>query len=80
MLKAGLPPTEALVLSSERCFGYCGDAPNIAVNDNIIRGVRPFLAVQKVRDELANPSCQADGLGGRSFDDLDRVLDDITKL
>lgn len=79
-LKEGLTKEEAVVLPVYECFGYCKEGPNIALNDNIVKGVRPFLAVEQVRAELDNPSCKADGLGAKSIDDLDSVLDDITRL
>ncbi|MEK7549813.1 MAG: NAD(P)H-dependent oxidoreductase subunit E [Patescibacteria group bacterium] len=79
-LKEGLSPDEAVVLKISECFGYCDKGPNIAINDNIVSGVKPFLAVETVLQELDNPSCKADGLGSKSLDDLDSVLDDITKL
>lgn len=76
-LKEGLEKEEALVLPVTDCFGFCKEGPNIAINDNIVRGVKPFLAVERVRQELRDPSCKADGLGSRSINDLDSVLDDI---
>jgi NADH:ubiquinone oxidoreductase subunit E len=79
-LKEGLTPEEAVVLKVDECFGFCEEGPNIALNDNILRGVKPFLAVEQVRAELENPSCKADGLGSRPLDDLDDILDDIEKL
>lgn len=79
-LKEGLTKEEAVVLPVYECFGYCKEGPNIAINDNIVKGVRPFLAIEQVRAELDNPSCKADGLGAKSLDDLDAVLDDITHL
>jgi len=79
-LKEGLSKEEALVLPVTECFGFCKEGPNIAINDNIVRGVKPFLAVERVRQELRDPSCKADGLGSRSIDDLDSVLENITSL
>lgn len=79
-LKDGLSKEEAVVLPVYECFGYCKEGPNIAINDNIVKGVRPFLAVEQVRAELDNPSCKADGLGSKSLDALDDVLENIEKL
>ncbi len=76
-LKQGFAPEEALVIKSPRCLSSCKNGPNIAVNDNIIKGVRPITVVETVRTELRNPSCKADGIGSRSIDELDSVLDDI---
>jgi NADH:ubiquinone oxidoreductase subunit E len=79
-LKEGLTKEEAVVLKVDTCFSYCEEGPNIALNDNILKGVRPFTAVEQVRAELNNPSCKADGLGSRSLDELDDVLDGIENL
>lgn len=79
-LKEGLSKEEAIVLPVRECLGYCGEGPNIAINDNIVKGVRPFLAVETVRQELRDPSCKADGLGSKSLDELDQVLEDATRL
>ncbi len=79
-LKEGLTKEEALVLPVYECFGFCTDGPNIAINDNIVKGIRPFTVVELVRRELDNPSCKADGLGSKSIDELDSILDDIEKL
>ena len=77
-LKASLPGNEAYVEAVDQCFGHCSAGPNIAVNDNIIRGVKPFSAADRVRAELRDPSCKADGLGTKSLDDLDNVLDALS--
>lgn len=79
-LKQGLAREEALIIASPRCLSSCANGPNIAVNDNIMKGVRPVTVVQHVREELENPSCKADGIGSRSLDDLDAVLDDVLTL
>lgn len=79
-LKDGLAPGEATVIASDQCFSYCEEGPNIAINDNLVKGVKPFLAVETVRQELANPSCKADGVGSRSLDDLDDVIDGLGRL
>ncbi len=79
-LKEGLSREEALVLKVDTCFSFCEEGPNIALNDNILKGVRPFTAVEQVRAELENPSCKADGLGSRSLNELDDVLDTIENL
>ena len=79
-LKQGFAPEEALVMKSPRCLSGCKAGPNIAINDNIVKGVKPISVVETVRAELRNPSCKADGIGSRSIDDLDSVLDDILTL
>lgn len=67
-------------MESPRCLSDCQEGPNIAVNDNIIKGVQPISVVETVRAELKNPSCRADGIGSRSIDDLESVLDDMLPL
>ncbi|HLC95452.1 MAG TPA: NAD(P)H-dependent oxidoreductase subunit E [Patescibacteria group bacterium] len=79
-LKEGFKPDEAVILAGKECFGYCAEGPCIAINDNIVKNVRPFLAVEKARTELDDPSCKADGLGTKSIDDIDAVLDSATHL
>ncbi|MGK2848888.1 MAG: (2Fe-2S) ferredoxin domain-containing protein [Minisyncoccota bacterium] len=79
-LKAGFASEEAIVLPIARCFGFCAEGPNIAINDNIVKGIKPFLAVETARQELHDPSCKADGLGHKTLEDLDAVLDDMTSF
>ena len=79
-LKESLSKEEAIVLPVYECFNFCKEGPNIAINDNIVKGVKPFLEVERVRQELRDPSCRADGLGSKSLDALDEVLEDIDRL
>lgn len=79
-LKEGLSPEEAIVTRVDHCFGFCKLGPNIAINDNIVKTVKPFSAVETVRQELRDPSCKADGLGSKSLDDLDDILENIDTL
>lgn len=79
-LEQGFAREEALIIESPRCLSGCNNGPNIAVNDNIMRNIQPITAVETVRAELRNPSCKADGIGSRSIDDLDSVLDDVFSL
>ncbi len=79
-LRDGLSREEAVVLTVDECMSYCALGPNIAINDNLVTGVKPFLAVETVRAELQNPSCKADGVGSRPLEDLDTLIDDIEKL
>lgn len=79
-LKDGLPAEEAVVTKVDRCLGFCKLGPNIAINDNIVKSVKPFSAIETVRRELRDPSCKADGLGNKSLDELDTVLKGIENL
>jgi len=79
-LKQGFASEEAIIMKSPRCLSGCKGGPNIAVNDNIVKGVKPISVVETVRSELQNPSCKADGIGSRSINDLDTVLDDIIDI
>jgi NADH:ubiquinone oxidoreductase subunit E len=71
---------EATVLTTDECMSMCALGPNIALNDNIVTGVKPFSAVERVQAELADPSCKADGLGSKPIETLDQFLEDIDKL
>lgn len=71
---------EAVVLKVDDCMSLCALGPNIAINDNIVYGVKPFSAVEQVRTELQDPSCKADGLGSKPIETLDAFLEDIDKL
>ncbi len=71
---------EATILKVDDCMSMCALGPNIALNDNIVTGIKPFSAVEQVKAELADPSCKADGLGNRPIGELDALLDDIDKL
>lgn len=62
---------------SSQCFGYCGMGPNVAVNGNILHHMRPQDAAPRVKTEIAHPSPKKHGLGEKTLDDLDDVLDDF---
>ena len=79
-LRDGLSPEEATVLKVDDCMSMCALGPNIALNDNIVTGIKPFSAVEQVRAELEDPSCKADGLGSKSIETLDDFLENIEKL
>jgi NADH:ubiquinone oxidoreductase subunit E len=79
-LRDAFTKEEATVLKVDDCMDMCALGPNIALNDNIVTGVKPFTAVEQVKAELANPSCKADGLGSRPLGELDALLDGIDKL
>jgi hypothetical protein len=56
-LKEGLTKEEAVVLPVYECFGYCSEGPNIAINDNIVKGVRPFTAIERcARSSIIHPA------------------------
>jgi (2Fe-2S) ferredoxin len=59
------------------CFGYCGLGPNVAVNGNIIHALRPDDAATRVRREVADPSPKIHGLGAKTLDDLDSLIDNL---
>lgn len=62
---------------SDQCFGYCGIGPNVAVNGNILHHMRPQDAASRVKTEIAHPSPKKHGLGEKTLDDLDDVLDNL---
>jgi len=63
------------VVASPDCFRFCKQGVNVAVNGNILHGVRPGDATRRAESELRHPTRKLDGLGQRSIDDLDDVLD-----
>ena len=65
------------VVASPDCFRFCKQGVNVAVNGNILHGVRPGDANRRVESELQHPTRKIDGLGQRSIDDLDDVLDGL---
>jgi NADH:ubiquinone oxidoreductase subunit E len=79
-LRDAFTPEEATIQKVDDCMSMCALGPNIALNDNIVTGIKPFSAVEQVRSELGNPSCKADGLGNKPIETLDSLLDDIEKL
>lgn len=79
-LRDAFTPEEATILRVDECMSMCALGPNIALNDNIVTGIKPFSAVEQVKSELNDPSCKADGLGSKPIESLDTFLDDIEKL
>ncbi len=79
-LRDAFLPEEATVLQVDDCMSMCALGPNIALNDNIVYGVKPFSAVEQVKQELSDPSCKADGLGSKPIEGLDDFLEDIERL
>jgi NADH:ubiquinone oxidoreductase subunit E len=79
-LRDAFTKEEATVLKVDDCMDMCALGPNIALNDNIVTGIKPFSAVEQVMAELGNPSCKADGLGSRPMGELDALLDGIENL
>lgn len=65
------------VEKTDECMGYCGMGPNVAVNGNILHHLHPDDAAERIREELAHPSPKIHGLGTKTIDDLDSVLDDL---
>ena len=80
VLRDAFTPEEATVLKVDDCMSMCALGPNIALNDNIVTGIKPFSAVEQVRAELRDPSCKADGLGSKPLETLDDFLENIEKL
>ena len=67
-------PTESVVERTEDCMGYCGMGPNVAVNGNILHRLHPDDAATRIRKEVASPSPKVHGLGTKTVDDLDDIL------
>lgn len=79
-LRDAFTTEEATVLKVDDCMSMCALGPNIALNDNIVYGIKPFSAVEQVKNELKDPSCKADGLGNKPIEGLDDFLENIEKL
>lgn len=69
--------SEADIRKTEDCFRWCAKGPNVAVNGNVLHHIREDTAVSRVRFELRSPSIKRDGIGARSLDDLDDVLENL---
>lgn len=59
------------------CFRFCREGINVSVNGQVLHRVREGDAVLRVRREVQHPSKKMDGVGSRSLDDLDDVLDGL---
>jgi len=68
---------EASVEKTTECMGYCGMGPNVAVNGNILHHLHPDDAAKRTSEEMDCPSPKAHGLGTKTIDDLDSVLDSL---
>lgn len=68
---------ETIVQKTTECMGYCGMGPNVAVDGNILHGLHPDSAGKRVKDEIAEPSPKRHGLGSKTIDDLDSILDNL---
>lgn len=62
---------------TDECFRFCKDGPNVAVSGAVLHRVSERSAVSRIRSELRHPSKKTDGVGTRSLNDLDDVLNDL---
>lgn len=69
--------SEAEIVKTPDCFRFCKIGPNVSVNGNVLHGVGMSGAVSRVRREIKDPSRKVDGLGMKSIDELDDVLDNL---
>lgn len=76
-LKQHLDDATHEVYMSEDCFRFCKSGPNVSVEGNVLHDMRPETAVKRVQKEIEHPSKKIDGLGSRSIDELDDVLEDL---
>jgi NADH:ubiquinone oxidoreductase subunit E len=70
-------PGDATISKTDLCMGYCGMGPNVAINGNILHHMHQDDVTRRVEEEIARPSPRLHGLGSRTIDDLDSVLDDL---
>lgn len=75
-LAAGLSNI-AEVTKTDECFRLCESGPNVAVNGAVISGVHQDDALSRVRREIVRPARKIDGVGTRSLDELDDVLEGL---
>lgn len=68
---------EAEVIATRECFRLCNYGPNVAVDGNVLKGMEGGSATRRVRAEIAHPAVKRDGVGTKSLDSLDAVLDDL---
>jgi NADH:ubiquinone oxidoreductase subunit E len=68
---------DMIIEKTTNCFGYCAMGPNVAVDGNILHHLNPGDAITRVRREITHPSPKIHGLGGKTLDDLDSILDDL---
>ncbi len=59
------------------CFRFCKSGPNVSVDGTIIHGMRPGSATERVQREISHPSRKKEGLGSKSIDELDDVLESL---
>lgn len=68
---------EADVSKTPDCFRFCEIGPNVAVNGNVLHRINEGDVVRRVRKEIEHPSRKLDGVGEKSLDELDSVLDSL---
>jgi NADH:ubiquinone oxidoreductase subunit E len=68
---------ETTIEKTTECMGYCGMGPNVSVNGNILHGLHSDSIGKRIRDEIVDPSAKVHGLGSKTIDDLDSILDNL---
>lgn len=68
---------QAVVVPCDTCMSGCKWGVNGSVNGQRVSEMNSENAVSKVREELKNPSIKSDGIGTKSLDELDTVLDQM---
>jgi NADH:ubiquinone oxidoreductase subunit E len=71
---------DALVEGTPDCFRFCKLGANVAVNGTVLHHLHPDTAVARVRRESAGPRAKKDVVGTRPIDELDAVLDELSRL
>jgi hypothetical protein len=59
------------------CFRFCKSGPNVSVNGTVLQGMHLNDATSRVKQEIVKPSRKIEGIGTKSIDELDDVLDDL---
>ncbi len=63
------------VRKTDECFRFCKKGPNVAVDGAVLHHMHERNVVSRVRSEVRSPSVKKDGIGTRTIDELDDLLD-----
>lgn len=65
------------IRKTEDCFRFCKKGPNVAVDGNVLHHMSEANALSRIRSEIRSPSAKKDGIGTRTIDELDDLLDNL---
>ncbi len=70
-------PPDLDIRKTDECFRFCKKGPNIAVDGKVLHHLSESNVLSRVRSEFRHPSAKKDGIGTRSIDELDDLLDSM---